>query len=275
MDSLLGFRVVPGAASGGRSLTAKVTGRPGTGGAGVGNERRRVLWITGGGSGTGRAVARSAAAAGWAVAVSGRRADAVRETVDSLGGAGLAVPLDVRDGDAVRAARARVVAEFGRLDGLVLSAGLNTPQRRWDDQSIAEFHDVVATNLGATATVLDAALPDLRASGGVVVVVSSYSGWAFHPSAGVAYSASKTALGSLVRTLNAQEADHGVRACHLCPGDVDTEFLARRPQVPDAAARSVMLTAEDVAATVQFVLDAPAHVRIDELVVSPVVRAHR
>lgn len=234
---------------------------------------RRVLWITGGGSGMGRAVARSAVAAGWAVAVSGRRAGAVQETTAGLGEAALAVPLDVRDGAAVAAARARVVGHFGRLDGLVLAAGLNTPRRRWDDQSIATFHDVVATNLGAPATVIDAALPDLRATGGVVVAVSSYSGWSFHPSAGVAYSASKTALGSLVRTLNAQEADHGVRACHLCPGDVATEFLQQRPEVPDEAALAAMLTAEDVARTVQFVLDSPPHVRIDELVVSPVTRA--
>jgi len=63
-----------------------------------------------------------------------------------------------------------------------------------------------------------------------------------------------------------------VRACHLCPGDVDTDFLLQRPNVPDADARSVMLSAQDVARAVQFVLDAPPHVRIDELVISPVAQ---
>ena len=106
-----------------------------------------------------------------------------------------------------------------------------------------------------------------------VVVISSYAGWSFQPGAGVAYSASKTALGSLVRTLNQQEAAHGVRACHLCPGDVATDFLDQRPSVPDADARARMLTAEDIARTACFVLDSPAHVRIDELVVSPVSQA--
>ncbi|MEW1959910.1 SDR family NAD(P)-dependent oxidoreductase [Kineococcus sp. NPDC059986] len=232
----------------------------------------RVLWITGAGSGMGRAVARSAVAAGWTVALSGRRADALHETAVAAGGTCLELPLDVRDGEAVRAARERVVGEFGRIDGLVLAAGRNTPRRNWDDQEIATFHDVVAVNLGAVVTVLDATLPDLRASSGVAVVVSSYAGWSFHPSAGVAYSASKTALGSVVRTLNATEAGHGVRACHLCPGDVATDFLDQRPNVPDAAARERMLTPDDIARTVQFVLDSPAHVRIDELVVSPVVQ---
>lgn len=237
---------------------------------------QRVLWITGAGSGMGRASALAAAEAGWTVALSGRRADALRDTVSEIeaaGGTALALPLDVRDGAAVAAARAAVVDRFGRIDGLVLAAGLNSPRRRWDDQEIGVFHDVVATNLGAVAGVVDAALPDLRAAGGVVVVVSSYAGWSFSPNAGVAYSASKTALGSLVRTLNAQEAASGVRATHLCPGDVATDFLDQRPNVPDAAARARMLTPEDIARTVRFVLDSPAHVRIDELVVSPVVPA--
>ena len=234
---------------------------------------RKVVWITGGGTGMGRSVATAAAAAGWDVAISGRRPAPLAETaaaVTALGATALALPLDVQDVTAVAAARAAVVERFGRLDGLVLAAGLNAPHRRWDDQDIASVHEIIATNLSAPATALDAALPDLRRSGGVVVVVSSYAGWTFSPGAGVAYSASKTALGSLVRTLNQQEAPHGVRACHLCPGDVATDFLAMRPQVPDDAARAVMLTPDDVGRTVQFVLDSPAHVRIDELVLSPV-----
>ena len=60
-----------------------------------------------------------------------------------------------------------------------------------------------------------------------------------------------------------------MRACHLCPGDVDTDFLAQRPEIPSADARTAMLTAQDIARAVQFVLDAPAHMRVDELVISP------
>ena len=119
-------------------------------------------------------------------------------------------------------------------------------------------------------SVVDAALPALRRSAGVVVVVSSYAGWSFQPGAGVAYSASKTALGSVVRTLNQQEAPYGVRATHLCPGDVATDFLDQRPSVPDAEARRVMLQAEDVALAVSFVLASPRSMRVDELVLSPV-----
>jgi NADP-dependent 3-hydroxy acid dehydrogenase YdfG len=224
----------------------------------------------------GAATARAAAGSGWTVVVSGRRAselDSVAAEIRSAGGAATAWPLDVRDEDAVRAAVDAILAEHGRIDGLVLSAGLNAPRRRWDDQSMREFRAIVDTNLTAAVDVVDASLPALRRSGGVVVAISSYAGWSVQPAAGVAYSASKTALGSVIRALNDQEAAHGIRACHFCPGDVATDFLDQRPTVPDAEARAAMLTPEDIGEAVRFVLDAPPHVRIDELVISPVRRA--
>ncbi len=235
----------------------------------------RVLWITGGGSGMGAAVAVQAASDGWTVVLSGRRAerlDAVAEQVRAAGGSADVLPLDTADVEAVATARDTLLTRHGRLDGLVLAAGLNAPERRWDDQSMADFRAIVDTNLTGVVAAVDAALPSLRLAGGTVVVVSSYAGWSFQPGAGVAYSASKTALASVVRTLNQQGAEHGVRATHLCPGDVATDFLDRRPVVPDAAARAVMLQPEDVARAVSFVLEAPAHVRVDELVISPVAQ---
>ena len=236
---------------------------------------RRVVWVTGAGSGMGRAAA-VAIAPGRRVALSGRRPEPLEETgamVEQAGGEALVLPLDARDADAVDDAHARIRASWDGVDDLVLSAGLNAPRRTWADQSVTEFEDVIGTNLTAVARVVDAALPDLRRrGGGQVVVVSSYSGWRFSPYAGVAYSASKTALASLCQTLNAQEAEHGIRACHLCPGDVDSDFLRLRPVVPGPEARAAMLTPADVGRVVAFVLDSPPHVRIDELVISPLAQ---
>jgi len=243
---------------------------------GAGPGARRTVWITGAGSGMGRATALRAARSGWTVALSGRRREVLEELAAEIreeGGSALVAPLDVQDREAVRETAARIVEELGGIDALVLAAGLNAPRRRWEDQDLTEFDAIVATNLTAVASTVDAALPHLRGRGGQVVVISSFAGWSFQPGAGVAYSASKTALGSLVRTLNQQEAAHGVRSCHLCPGDVATDFLDQRPSVPDAEARARMLTAEDIARTACFVLDSPAHVRIDELVISPVSQA--
>ena len=64
-------------------------------------------------------------------------------------------------------------------------------------------------------------------------------------------------------------ADKSRRRAHLCPGDIATDVVDARPQVPDADARAVMLTPADVARAVGFLLASPASVRVDELVLSP------
>ncbi|MFF1879615.1 SDR family oxidoreductase [Leifsonia sp. NPDC058230] len=233
-----------------------------------------VIWITGGGSGMGRASALAAADAGWRVAVSGRRQEAVEATaaaVRAAGGEALAMAVDVTDAEALREAHRSIVEAWGAVTGLVLAAGRNAPRRTWADQSTDEFAAIVDTNLTSVARAIELVLPGMRAAGtGNIVVVSSRSAWRFSPGAGVAYMSSKAALGMLVASLNDQENVNGVKACHLCPGDVDTDFLALRPTVPDADQRATMLTADDVARTVRFILDSPRHVRIDELVITPI-----
>jgi NADP-dependent 3-hydroxy acid dehydrogenase YdfG len=223
----------------------------------------------------GRAAA-VAVATGRRVALSGRRREPLQETaemVEEAGGEALVLPVDARDREAITQAHATIQASWGGVDDVVLAAGLNTPRRAWADQSMAEAEDVIATNLNATLQTVQTVLPDLRArGGGQVVMVSSYSAWRFTPYAGVAYSASKAALAALCQTLNAQEAAHGIRACHLCPGDVATDFLRFRPVVPDAQAQSAMLSPHDVGRVVRFVLESPPHVRIDELVISPIAQ---
>jgi NADP-dependent 3-hydroxy acid dehydrogenase YdfG len=233
-----------------------------------------VLWVTGGGSGMGRAAAVAAAEAGWHVAVSGRRPtelDSTAARVREAGVEALPVPVDVRDPQSLAAAHGRIRDGLGPVTGLVLAAGLNAPRRTWADQSMEEFSAIVDTNLLAVARTIDLVLPGMRAAGaGNIVVVSSRAAWRFSPGAGVAYMASKSALGALTASLNDTEGEHGVKACHLCPGDVDTDFLALRPEVPDEEQRTTMLSASDVARAVRFVLDSPAGVRIDELVITPI-----
>ena len=236
----------------------------------------RTVWVTGAGSGVGRAVAVSAARAGARVVLTGRRPDALAATaalVAEAGGEALELPADTSREDQLHAAWDTLRSTWGEPTDLVLSAGLNHPRRYWRDQTMADFRAIVDTNLTAAAMAVDLALPGLRAAGGgVVVVVASVSGWQFSPDAGVAYSASKTAVGSLAAHLNAQENRHGVRACSVCPGDIDSDFLSLRPVVPGEGDRVAMLSPEDVARTVQFVLDSPPHVCVNELVVTPTKR---
>ena len=230
----------------------------------------RVAWVIGGGSGIGRAAAGALAASGARVVVSGRRAESLDETASLAGGRVTAIPFDATDADALRAAHDQISTTLGPVTDLVIAAGLNTPKRMWRDQSMSEFQAIVDTNLTAVARAIDAVLPSMRhAARGTIVVVSSYAGWLPTANSGVAYSASKTALASLCVQLNLQEGAGGIRATHLCPGDVDSDFLGMRPVVPDEAARQRMLRPEDVARAIQFVIDSPPHVRIDELVITP------
>ncbi len=236
--------------------------------------RDRVVWVTGAGSGMGRASAVAAGASGRRVALSGRRADALEQTAQRIVEAGgsdpLVLPLDVTDAEALDAAHARIASELGYVDELVLAAGLNAPQRTWADQTMADFARIVDTNLVAVARAIDLVLPGMRATRhGTIVVVSSISAWRLSPGAGVAYTASKRGLKALTETINGQEGRNGIRATLLLPGDVDSEFLRLRPAEPDAATRARMLTPEDIARTVQFVLDSPPQLTIDEMVVSP------
>ncbi|TXR58004.1 SDR family oxidoreductase [Quadrisphaera setariae] len=236
-----------------------------------------TTWVLGGGSGIGRACALSLAAASDLVVVSGRRADHLEETAAAVAATGcpaLALPLDVTDDDAVARAGAAVEDRGGPVARLVYSAGTNTPRRAWSQLSGTAFAGVVDTNLTGVVRAASAVLPGMRSrGGGHVVLVSSWAGWTFSPGAGAAYSASKTAMGSLAETLNQQERHHGVRATHLCPGEVATDILRTRPVPPTDAETSLMLAPEDVASAVAWVCSQPGRVCVNELVITPTANA--
>lgn len=237
----------------------------------------RVVWIVGGGSGIGAAVVERQAKVGNKVVASGRRLDRLQETVSRAQppeGMAIAVAVDARNGASVAHAHQTIRATLGPVTDLVICCGANSPRRHWSDLDMNDFEDIVQTNLVSVARVISESLPELRegrrAGGGSIVVVSSFAAWEPNPVSGVAYSSSKQGLSAICRTVNQEEAINGVRATHLCPGDVATDFLEHRPEPPSAAERQRMLAPTDVAAAVDFVLGRPATVRVDELVISPV-----
>lgn len=229
------------------------------------------MLVTGAGSGTGAASALALAASHDLVLVGRRqgRLDEVAARVESVGTSAQTIAWDVRT-DA-----AGLLARAGTVTDLVLAAGLNTARRAWRDQLSTEFRDVVETNLLAVADIIAAALPQLRAAHGSIAVVSSLSAWTHSPGAGVAYRASKSGLRALTDSLNEQEAEHGVRASLICPGDIDTDFLLQRPSPPGAEPRRSMLSPDDVASAIVFAVNSPRHLRIDELVISPLGTVER
>ena len=233
----------------------------------------QVAWITGAGSGIGLAGAQALAQAGALVVLSGRRADVLATAADQINAAGgraeVAV-LDVADAAAVQVVAAGILARHGRIDILLNSAGLNTPNRFWKNQTVDGWRTVIGANLDGTFYTVQAVLPAMRAQqGGLVINVSSWAG-VHHPKlTGAAYNGSKHAVTALTETINMEECTNGIRACAICPAEVATPIMDRRPVPPSALDRSRMLQPEDLGATIRFIAELPAHACINQLIISP------
>jgi len=229
--------------------------------------------VTGAGSGVGQAVVLALARAGWGVALVGRRLDKLEETIVQAGPATtllLPCPCDVGDPVAVFRMADQVQRELGAVEALVNAAGTNAPHRALEVLSLQDYHAMINTNLNGAYYCVQAFLPQMRTRrSGTIVNVVSDAGKQASPKAGPAYVMSKFGLAGLTQSVNAEERAHGVRACAVFPGDIDTPLLDKRPHPPDAASRSRMLQAADVAACVLHCLTQPPHVIIEELVVRP------
>ncbi|NLD67947.1 MAG: SDR family oxidoreductase [Limnobacter sp.] len=236
------------------------------------SDKRPVAWVTGGGTGIGLSTARALAVRGWHVVVSGRRKPELEAAVAAIAAAGdsaEAMPADVSDASAVGAVADAIVARHGRIDALVCAAGTNVPNRFWDALKPEDFAKVSAINLNGVAFCVSAVLPAMRKAGGSIVVVSSWAGWRYLSFTGAAYMATKQGLAPLVESINDQEGGNGIRATHVCPGEVATPILRSRPKPPPEEDMARMLKPEDVAEAIVYAISAPPHVCLNEIVISP------
>lgn len=229
--------------------------------------------ITGAGSGVGQSTALKLAALGWNVALVGRRAEALQETVTLVGEAGSRCriyPTDIGQPDAVSSMAERVLQEFGEVGVLVNAAGTNVPNRSLEVLTLADYTAMMDANLHGAYYCVQAFLPGMRARGsGTIVNIVSDAGKQASPKAGPAYAMSKFGLAGLTQSINAEERGRGIRAIAIFPGDIDTPLLDRRPVVPDAAARARMMKAEDIADCAVFCLSLPPRVIVEEMMVRP------
>ena len=126
---------------------------------------------------------------------------------------------------------------------------------------------------GSLRTIL-AVLPTMRtAESGLIVNLVSGAGRYVFPGAGPAYTAAKHAVFAMTGTLNMEETGNGIRACALCPGEVDTPIMDKRRQVPSAEYRSRMLAAKDVASFIRYMAEALPTVNFTEVVMMPTGRS--
>jgi NADP-dependent 3-hydroxy acid dehydrogenase YdfG len=233
-----------------------------------------AAWVTGAGSGIGQAGALALAKAGARVALTGRRPEALEATAALIREAGageaLIVPADVSDNTAVEAAAAQVLAAFGRVDILVNSAGINIPARGWDVVEPEGFDRVVAADLNGCFYASRAVLPGMRAQGGgLIIQVSSWAGRHVSMLTGPAYTAAKFGLNALSESLNQAECINGIRSCCICPGEVATPILDKRPIPVSDADKARMLQSEDLGEVILFVARMPASVCLNEILIGP------
>jgi NADP-dependent 3-hydroxy acid dehydrogenase YdfG len=233
----------------------------------------KVAWITGAGSGLGQAGALALAEDGALAMLSGRRRDALEETarqIAAAGGRAEIEPLDVSDAAAVKSAAERILARHRRIDILVNSAGLNVTNRHWDKVDFAGWDTVIRTDLDGVFYPTRAVIDAMRAQkGGLIINVSSWAGRYDLYVSGPAYNAAKHGVVALTAHLNIAEGKNGIRATALCPGEVNTPILDKRPVPVPPELRARMLQPRDIGETVRFLARLPAHVCISEMVIVP------
>lgn len=231
----------------------------------------QVVLVTGAGTGIGRAIAEGFVQEGARVVLVGRRMEKLEKAGAGLPpGQVLVLAGDVGEREAVRELVAKVEASLGPVHILVNNAGTNTNPRSMAQVSPEDWDLTLATNLTGAFNCARAVLPAMRQRrGGVIINISSIAGLRASKLAGAAYSAAKHGVMALTHVINEEEREFGIRACAICPGEVETPILDLRPEPVSQEHRARMLQPEDVAMATLFVAGLPARVCVPEMVLKP------
>jgi NAD(P)-dependent dehydrogenase (short-subunit alcohol dehydrogenase family) len=197
-----------------------------------------VAVVTGAGSGIGRDIARTLLAAGWRVAVAGRREARLHETVvEAPAESVLVMPTDVTEADSVAALFVAIRARWGRLDLLVNNAGMFGPGGAVDEVSLADWQLAVATNLTGAFLCAQHAVALMKEQdppGGRIINNGSISAHAPRPRS-VAYTATKHAMTGLTKSISLDGRAFGIACGQIDIGNAATETTDRMIQgVPQA-----------------------------------------
>ncbi|HVT59177.1 MAG TPA: SDR family oxidoreductase [Thermoanaerobaculia bacterium] len=241
--------------------------------AGGGEERRPelppVAVISGGGSGLGLEIARELGRRGYALALLGRRREALAAALAASGcetAGGLALACDVRDPQAVARAAAAIEERWGAAEIVVPAAGV-AHIFPLEETTVEQFAATVETNLTGSFLLLRALLPAMkrRGRGRIFALLSvaarrGFAGWS-------AYCASKWGLAGLLAALREELAGSGVQLTALYPGATDTSIWEALPGTWDRAA---MMPSAEVARALGFALDADPRTAVEEIHFGPV-----
>jgi NADP-dependent 3-hydroxy acid dehydrogenase YdfG len=230
----------------------------------------KVAWITGAGSGIGRAAAIALASEGAHVVLTGRRAQTLEETAGTIGAAASVKLGDVTDPDRVGAIAGEISAQFDRLDIVINNAGINIVERKWQQLQPATIDALLKTNLNSAFYSVIAALPLMRKrQDGLFIHIGSRAGRVWDGPSGAAYMTSKAALVALNHSINREECLNGIRSCIINPGETVTPILKSRGVQMSDEELARLLTPEDCADVIRYIACLPARVCLSEVMLTP------
>ncbi len=227
----------------------------------------KVVVVTGGETGIGRAIVLRCAAEGANVVAAGIQTDMLDEVVELAGAARsqgrvIAVPTDVSDRAAIDGLFARAVAEFGRLDAAVANAATFNKPTPFADYDMADWHRVIAVNLTGVFETLQAAVRILLDQGEGGSLLATSSSTVFRPTVGVLpYISSKGGVQLLMRALAIELAPHNIRCNTIMPGITRTPALVNDYITPEYVEKAMsgipmgaMVEPDELAALVAFAI---------------------
>jgi NADP-dependent 3-hydroxy acid dehydrogenase YdfG len=237
----------------------------------------KIVWITGAGSGIGKAAALMFAEEGAGVALIGRRREKLEEAAAAIAagkGKSFVVPLDIGDRERVKSAATRLLSELGRVDILVNNAGLNVAGqgRRMEHLTPEDWDHVIRVNLTGQFNMFQAVFPAMRAQkDGLIINIVSTA--AKNPSgvSGMAYQSAKFGMMGFGVSLNKEAWKFGIRTCNIFPDETNTEIMLKRPVKYSEEELARILQPEDLAHAIKFVAALHPRASVHDLTLYPTV----